>query len=165
MANQHLQMLAPIGQVVHLHKVEVRHAPFAPRVPDLLAAVSTGRCPTLSAANTGGYPSFGRTWARNRSPRDHGPPCPGNRRFAIALGTPKSGSHVTHRWRETDSNHRSREGGHRRLGRLICCSRELPRCGLFCLSGAELLRRDSGRIGGLERGEFERDSARKEIAA
>src|ERR1700730_9196415 len=47
MANQHLQMLAPIGQVVHLHKVEVRHAPFAPRVPDLLAAVSTGRCPNL----------------------------------------------------------------------------------------------------------------------
>ena len=53
----------------------------------------------------------------------------------------------------------------RRLGRLICCSRELPRCGLFCLSGAELLRRDSGRIGGFEKGEFERDSARKEVAA
>jgi hypothetical protein len=26
---------------------------------------------------------------------------------------------LTHRWREMDSNHRSREVGHRRLGRLI----------------------------------------------
>jgi hypothetical protein len=25
-----------------------------------------------------------------------------------------------------DSNHRFREGGHRRLGCLICCSREFP---------------------------------------
>jgi hypothetical protein len=44
-------------------------------------------------------------------------------------------------WREADLNHRSREGGHRRLGRLICCSRESPRCRLFRLSGAEVLRR------------------------
>src|SRR6516164_1425946 len=55
--------------------------------------------------------------------------------------------------------------GHRRLGRLICCSREFPRCRLFRLSGAEVLRRNSGRIGGFEKGEFERDSARKEVAA
>ena len=32
---------------------------------------------------------------------------PHDRRFAIALGTPKSGSHVSHRWRDPDSNHRS----------------------------------------------------------
>jgi hypothetical protein len=36
---------------------------------------------------------------------------------------------------------------------------------LFRLSGAEVLRRNSGRIGGFEKGEFERDSARKQVAA
>ena len=51
------------------------------------------------------------------------------------------GSQETRRWRKPDSNNRSREGGHRRLGRLICCSREFPRCRLFRLSGAEVLRR------------------------
>ena len=38
------------------------------------------------------------------------------------------------------------QSGHSRLGRLICCSREFPRCRLFRLSGAEVLRRNSGRI-------------------
>jgi two-component system sensor kinase FixL len=32
-------------------------------------------------------------------------------------------SFLTHRWREADSNHQSREAGDRRLGRMICCSR------------------------------------------
>jgi hypothetical protein len=37
-------------------------------------------------------------------------------------------------WREMDSNHRFREGGHRRLGGLISCTREfsgsvIRRCG------------------------------------
>jgi hypothetical protein len=58
---------------------------------------------------------------------------------------------LTLRWRQADSNHRSREGGDRRLGGLICCSREFPRCRLFRLSGAEVLRRNSGRIGGFEK--------------
>jgi hypothetical protein len=53
----------------------------------------------------------------------------------------ESGSQWTRRWREADSNHRSRECGYRRLGRLICCSHEFPRCRLFRLSGAEVLRR------------------------
>jgi len=82
--------------------------------------------------------------------------------------TPKrrgTGSSLTLRWREADSNHRSRKGGHRRLGRLICCSREFPRCRLFRVSGARVLRRTSGRIGVFEKGEFERHSARKEVTA
>jgi hypothetical protein len=49
------------------------------------------------------------------------------------------GSHQTLRWREMDSNHRPRRR-HRHL-RLICCSRELPRRGLFRLSSAEVLKR------------------------
>ena len=36
---------------------------------------------------------------------------------------------------------------------------------MFRLSGAEVFRRNSGRIGGFEKGEFERDSARKEVTA
>ena len=64
-----------------------------------------------------------------------------------------------------DSNHRSREGGHRRLGRLIYCGREFPTCRLSRLSGAEVFRRNSGRIGSFEEGELEGDSARKEVAA
>jgi hypothetical protein len=36
---------------------------------------------------------------------------------------------------------------------------------LFCLSDTEVLRRNSGPIGGFEKREFERDSARKEVAA
>ena len=72
---------------------------------------------------------------------------------------------LTHRWREVDSNHRPREGGHRRLGRLIYCGREFPTCRLSRLSGAEVFRRNSGRIGSFEEGELEGDSARKEVAA
>jgi hypothetical protein len=53
----------------------------------------------------------------------------------------------------------------RRVGGLICCSREFPRCYLFRLTGAKVLRRNSDRIGGFEKGEFERNSARKEVAA
>src|SRR5262249_4360935 len=51
------------------------------------------------------------------------------------------------RWREADANHRSREGGHRRLGRLICCTR---------YRGPQ---ENSGHIGSFEKGEFERNSA------
>ena len=36
---------------------------------------------------------------------------------------------------------------------------------MFRLRGAEVLRRNSGRIGGFEKGEFERDSAKKQVAA
>jgi hypothetical protein len=36
---------------------------------------------------------------------------------------------------------------------------------LIRLSGAEVLRRTGDRIGGFEKGEFERDSAREEVAA
>ena len=36
---------------------------------------------------------------------------------------------------------------------------------MFRLRGAEVLRRNSGRIGGFEKGEFEGNSARKEVAA
>jgi hypothetical protein len=69
------------------------------------------------------------------------------RRAALGVGeirwdlSPKSGSHRTPRWRKPDSNHRSREGGHRGLGHLICCSHEFPKCRLFRLSGAEVIRR------------------------
>jgi len=61
-----------------------------------------------------------------------------NLRHAVGLlkeaGVPDvDGSLMTPCWREVDSNHRSRKGGHRRLGRLICCSREFPRCRLFRL--------------------------------
>jgi hypothetical protein len=47
----------------------------------------------------------------------------------------RTSSLLTLHWRKPDSNHRSREGGDRRLGCLICCSREFPRCRLFRLSG------------------------------
>jgi len=43
--------------------------------------------------------------------------------------------------RPPHSIYRSREGGDRRLGGLICCSREFPRCRLFRLSGAKVVRR------------------------
>jgi len=62
-------------------------------------------------------------------------------RLIDVLDAQNAGSFLTLCWREPDSNHRSREGGHRRLGRLICCSREFPSCRLFRLSGAEVLRR------------------------
>ena len=75
------------------------------------------------------------------------------------------GSQQTRRWREPDSNYRSREGGRWRLGSLICWIREFSRCRLFRLSGAEVFRRNSGRIGGFEEGEFEADSTTREVAA
>ena len=71
----------------------------------------------------------------------------------------------TLRWREADSNHRFRECGHRRLGRLICCSREVPRVSFIPPKRCRGPQENSGRIGGFEKGEFERDSARKEVAA
>jgi hypothetical protein len=79
--------------------------------------------------------------------------------------SPRLVAHMTPHWRQAVSNHRSREGGDRRLRGLIRCSREFPRCRLFRLSGAEVHRRNSDRIGGFEKGEFERNSARKEVAA
>jgi hypothetical protein len=51
------------------------------------------------------------------------------------------GSLLTRHWRQADSNHRSREGGDHRLRGVICCGREFPRCRLFRLSGAEVLKR------------------------
>jgi len=47
----------------------------------------------------------------------------------------------------------------------VCCSREFPGVRLLRLSGAEVLRRNSDRIGGFEKGEFERNGARKKVAA
>ena len=41
---------------------------------------------------------------------------PHDRRFAIALGMPKSGSHVTHRWRRESGANPSLKWGFRRLG-------------------------------------------------
>ena len=44
---------------------------------------------------------------------------PHDRRFAIALGTPKSGSHVTHRWRRESGANPSLKWGFRRLGTTV----------------------------------------------
>src|SRR5262245_36273049 len=67
--------------------------------------------------------------------------------------------------RPPHSVYQSREGSDRSLDGLICWNREFPRCRLFRPGGAEVLRRNSGRIGGFEKGEFERHSARKQVAA
>jgi hypothetical protein len=42
--------------------------------------------------------------------------------------------------------------------------RKFSRCRSFRLSGAEVRRRNAGRIGGFEEGEFEADGATKEVA-
>src|SRR5215813_12618413 len=100
--------------------------------------------------------------ARDAIPVPDGRRPPGGSTGPVLRGTE---SLLTLRWRETDSNHRSREGSDRSLDGLICWNREFPRCRLFRPSGAEVLRRNSGRIGGFEKGEFERHSARKQVAA
>ena len=61
---------------------------------------------------------------------------------------------LTLRWREPDSNHQSREGA-------VGAFRKFSRCRLFRLSGAEVSRRNAGRIGGFEEGEFEADGAKR----
>src|SRR5215472_5716936 len=48
--------------------------------------------------------------------------------------------------RPPHSVYRSREGSDRSLDGLICWNREFPRCRLFRPGGAEVLRRNSGRI-------------------
>ena len=60
----------------------------------------------------------------------------------------------------------SREASDRRLGRMICCSRRISQVPLIPPERCRrFLERNSGRIGGFEKGEFERHSARKEVAA
>ena len=49
-------------------------------------------------------------------------------REAVHVTPTLQGSHPTLRWREADSNHQYRETGDRSLGRMICCSRCIPRC-------------------------------------
>src|SRR5262249_19745917 len=59
-------------------------------------------------------------------------------------GIEESGSHMTRRWREQDSNPRSREGDYRRLSRLICKSGDVTE------SKYLVPRNNSGLRGGLE---------------
>jgi len=63
-----------------------------------------------------------------------------------------------------DSNHRYREGDRQRLGSLICCIHGIFQVRLFRLNSAEILRRNSSRIGGFKERKFEADSAIKEVA-
>ena len=58
----------------------------------------------------------------------------------------RTGVRLTPRWREPDSNHGSREG-------VVGAFANFSGCRLFRLSGAEVRRRNAGRIRGFEEGE------------